>query len=417
MSLIQKVVLFIATQFMRYKTKKGLDFRYTKRKIEAPKCDKNKKYLLYIHIPFCKTLCPYCSFHKFIFKEDIARKYFVLLRKELYITKEHGFNFVALYIGGGTTTILPDELAKTIDLAKELFNIGEVSCESDPNIDESMIDMLSQRVDRLSVGVQSFNDTILKKMTRYQKFGSAKKQYAQLEILKEKFHIVNVDMIFNMPNQTRETIKYDLQRLSELNPQQISYYPLMHSPSVKKRIEKNLGRVHSDHEYEYYNMIINVLNEEYKQISSWSYIDKKIQTKVFDEYIVDYDEYLGLGSGSFSFIENKLYINTFSLKEYKKKIEANELSIQRVKEYSKSDITLYRLMVSLFSKNYDKQLQKKHPIYTQFMVWFKILDKNTLETTCFGNYLFLRLMKEFYIGMDYVRERSKKDLHKEDQLL
>ena len=124
-----------------------------------------------------------------------------------------------------------------------------------------------------------------------------------------------------------------------------------------------------------------------------------------------------MGSGSFSFIDGKLYINTFSLPKYKKKIEANELSIERVKSYSKRDIELYRLMITLFSMSYDEQIQKEHPFYTKLLVLCKILDKKTLTTTRFGNYLFLRLMKEFYIGMDFVREVSRKDLTKEDQLL
>ncbi len=417
MNAIQKTLLTVVTQYMRYKTKQGLDFKYTNEKITAPSYDKEKKYLLYIHIPFCKTLCPYCSFHKFIFHEDVARKYFSLLREEMHIAKRKGFNFRAMYVGGGTTTILPDELAQTIDLAKELFDIEEVSCESDPDINEEMIEILSSRINRLSVGVQSFDDDILKKTTRYKKFGTGAEQFEKIQKLKGKFKIVNIDMIFNMPNEPRSIIEKDLQRLQELNPQQISYYPLMHSPSVKQKIEKNLGQVHNDHEYEYYNLIHRKLSQNYEQISSWTYVDKKIKIKLFDEYIVDYDEYLGLGSGSFSFIADKLYINAFSLQEYKKKIEANELAIQRVKHYSKRDIKLYRLMITLFSMNYDESMQKEYPIYTKLMVWFNILDKKTLKTTLFGNYLFMRLMKEFYIGMDFVRESSRKDLKKEDQVL
>lgn len=417
MNFMQKTILFLITLYMRYKTKQGLDFKYTDENITVPSYDKEKKYLLYLHIPFCKTLCPYCSFHKFIYHEDVARKYFALLREEMLIAKKKGFNFRSMYVGGGTTTLLPDELAQTIDLAKELFDIEEVSCESDPDINEEMIEILSARINRLSVGVQSFDDDILKRTTRYKKFGTGIEQFEKIKKLKGKFKIVNIDMIFNMPNEPKSIIEKDLQKLQELNPQQISYYPLMHSPSVKQKIERNLGRVHNDHEYEYYLLIEQELSKRYEQISAWTYVDKTIKTKIFDEYVVDYDEYLGLGSGSFSFIADKLYINAFSLQEYKKKVESNELSIQRVKQYSKRDIGLYRLMITLFSMQYDENIQKEHPIYTKLMVLFKILDKQTLKTTLFGNYLFMRLMKEFYIGMDFVRESSRKDLTKEDQQL
>ena len=159
----QKILVNIASIYMRYKSKKFLDFKYTTQKITPPIADTKKQYLLYLHIPFCKTLCPYCSFHKFIFKEETAREYFILLRKEMDLVKSLGYDFVSLYIGGGTTTVLPDELVKTIEHAKKLFNIKDVSCEGDPLIDDEMVALLSKKVDRLSVGVQTTNDAMLKK--------------------------------------------------------------------------------------------------------------------------------------------------------------------------------------------------------------------------------------------------------------
>ncbi|MDO5043575.1 MAG: coproporphyrinogen dehydrogenase, partial [Slackia sp.] len=87
-------------------------------------------YMLYIHIPFCERLCPYCSFNRFPFAEDRAVPYFKNLRREMMMVKELGYDFDSLYIGGGTPTIMLDELCETIDLAKSEFSIKEVSCET-----------------------------------------------------------------------------------------------------------------------------------------------------------------------------------------------------------------------------------------------------------------------------------------------
>lgn len=98
-----------------------------------PAPQEGHQYLLYAHIPFCKTLCTYCTFHRFLFKEPKAREYFVNLRKEMDYVKALGYDFQSMYIGGGTTTIIEDELIKTIEHARTLFpGIKEISCETDP---------------------------------------------------------------------------------------------------------------------------------------------------------------------------------------------------------------------------------------------------------------------------------------------
>ena len=77
-----------------------------------PAPEPGHQYLLYAHIPFCKTLCSYCTFHRFLFKEHKAREYFVNLRKEMDYVKALGYDFTSMYIGGGTTTIIEEELWK-----------------------------------------------------------------------------------------------------------------------------------------------------------------------------------------------------------------------------------------------------------------------------------------------------------------
>ena len=140
--------------------------------VMMPAPEQGKRYMLYMHVPFCERLCPYCSFNRFPFSEERARPYFENMRKEMRMLKDLGYDFDSVYIGGGTPTIMIDELCDTIDQARELFNIQEVSSETNPNhLIPSYLDKLQGRVQRLSVGVQSFDDGLLKQMDRYDKYG------------------------------------------------------------------------------------------------------------------------------------------------------------------------------------------------------------------------------------------------------
>jgi len=80
--------------------------------------DKSTPLMAYIHIPFCEELCNYCSFHKVVFDENLAKEYFSALRKEIIMYKEQGYNLVAVYFGGGTPTVLMEELLETIACSK-----------------------------------------------------------------------------------------------------------------------------------------------------------------------------------------------------------------------------------------------------------------------------------------------------------
>ncbi len=95
--------------------------------------------MLYLHVPFCERLCPYCSFNRFPFAEDRAAPYFANLRKEMLMLKDLGYDFDSVYVGGGTPTIMIDELCDTIDLARETFSIKEVSSETNPNHSDSRV--------------------------------------------------------------------------------------------------------------------------------------------------------------------------------------------------------------------------------------------------------------------------------------
>ncbi len=148
-----------------------------------PSARPGSPYLLYLHVPFCEKLCPYCSFDRVAFEKTPCRAYFGALRKELSLYKERGFSFNGLYVGGGTPTVMVEELTATLEWAKHLYPIGEISVETTPShvTDQNLEALKTAGVNRLSVGVQSFDDGLLKAMNCYEKYGSGDAIAARLK--------------------------------------------------------------------------------------------------------------------------------------------------------------------------------------------------------------------------------------------
>ncbi|HZW60562.1 MAG TPA: radical SAM protein, partial [Woeseiaceae bacterium] len=99
--------------------------------LPAPAADRG--YLLYLHIPFCVVLCPFCSFHRVEFRQPRAQAYFAALRREIRLATDLGYRFTELYVGGGTPTVMPDELLETVKLVRELHPMRRMSTETNPD--------------------------------------------------------------------------------------------------------------------------------------------------------------------------------------------------------------------------------------------------------------------------------------------
>lgn len=388
-----------------------------------PEPQPGHQYLLYAHIPFCKTLCSYCTFHRFLFKEHKAREYFVNLRKEMDYVKALGYDFTSMYIGGGTTTILEDELIRTIEHARTLFpGIKEVSCETDPlQIATPTFRNLKGLVDRMSIGVQSFNDDILKMTERYDKFGSGALIYARLQEALELFPTTNVDMIFGFRGQDLEMLQRDMDLLVELNPRQITTYPLMVTSQTRKSVKQTIAAKGIELA-DQYAVIMNTLGNHYRQLTSWTF--GRTHDEGFDEYVVDHDEYLGVGSGAFSFLGSSLYVNTFSLRRYNERIKEGKTGVERRRQFDKHAVLQYRLLLGLFSARLSrKYFREVHGVDLDKALFKEMLglriagaikdnpeDPDNLIVTDAGKFLGLVMMKAFYSGMDNVRAELRKPL-------
>jgi len=416
---------YILTPFLQVMTRRYLRLQAANlTMLPGPRPD--REYTLYLHIPFCESLCPYCSFNRFLYDEDKAVAYFRRLREEMRMAYGLGYRFTSLYIGGGTPTILVDELCETIDLAHSLFPIGDVSCETNPNhLTAEVIEKLSGRVQRLSVGVQSFDNELLLEMGRYQKFGSGFEIQEKIRQAAPYFPSLNVDMIFNFPNQTEEILARDIQMVIDSGAQQTTFYPLMTSPSVAKSLNRTVGQVDYGREAHFYEMILEKLGSDFKPMSAWTFLRKG--TGLLDEYIIDSEEYVGLGSGAFSFLDGSLYVNTFSLCEYAHRVDQGWMSVSASQCYGKREQMRYRFMMELFSLRFDrKRFHDSFNIGAEWGLFFEMLfmlltgsftkiNRDNIFLTPRGKYLSVVMMREFFSGVNNVRDEARKALSEEER--
>ena len=406
--------------------------------VRVPGPKPGQKYMLYMHVPFCERLCPYCSFNRFPFAEERARPYFASMRKEMMMLKDLGYDFESLYVGGGTPTIMLDELCDTIDLAKETFSIKEVSSETNPNhLIPSYLDKLQGRVQRLSVGVQSFDNGLLKQMDRYDKYGSGEEILERIGEASPYFTSLNVDMIFNFPAQTEDILINDIERVIESGTSQTTFYPLMASPSVARQLARTMGRVDYDREQTYYNIIDELLTGGdtplFDHGSAWTYNKRGTgaagENAMIDEYVVDYEEYPAIGSGGITYLGDNLFVNTFSVNDYNAAIAEGRMSLMGKTTFSKRDRMRYRFMMQLFGLRLDKR-QWEHdfgctveaglPVEMAFMKAAGAFDRDTrdeLTLTPKGRYLMVVMMRQFFIGVNNLRDQARAALTGEEREL
>lgn len=374
--------------------------------------------MLYAHVPFCHTFCPYCSFHKYHYDQTLAKHYFEALRTEIRQIKNAGYEFSSLYVGGGTTLINEPELEKTLILIKDLFGIDEISAESDPNhISSESLKRFNGLITRLSVGVQSFDDEILKKVGRYDKFGSSDEIKRKIERALGIFKTLSIDLIFNLPNQSETVLKNDIKCVKSLSPEQISFYPLMKSELTHKSITKSLGVSNIDNEKKFYDIICDEM-QDWHQNNAWAFAKEK--SKLKDEYVASNAQYVGVGSGAFSFLDGELIINAFNLLDYRQKVQNAQSPVIAKCGFNHKEKLKYVFLTKLFDGSVDIQgynqitnldLKKELFMEINLLKLAGAITENNgiLHPTHFGNYLCVVLMRDFYAGMDRIRALFKDD--------
>ena len=286
-----------------------------------------KELGIYIHIPFCKQKCYYCDFVSFSNKEEYIEKYVETLKREIDSYDLSNYNITTIYIGGGTPSRIPSEkIQEILEKIKQKISENqtrwkdiEITIELNPGtVDEEKIKKYKEiGINRLSIGLQSTNNKLLKEIGRIHTFEDFKDTYNTVK--KVGFENINVDLIIGLPNQTISDVKESLNEIIKLNPTHVSVYSLIVEENTK--MEKLIN-----------NKELQLPDEELERQMYW-YVKNTLELNGYNHYEIsnfakkgkeskhnlncwEQKEYIGLGLAAYSYLNGIRYGNTSDIEKY-----------------------------------------------------------------------------------------------------
>ena len=277
---------------------------------------------VYIHIPFCKQKCLYCDFISFPHKENIQQRYVEAVKKEIENWKKQNSNtkIKTIYIGGGTPSYIESKYIK--EILKSFNNTEkttEITIEVNPGTvtEQKLQDYIDSGINRLSIGLQSTNNKLLKQIGRIHTFEEFLNTYNLVR--KIGFKNINVDLIIGLPNQKIADIKESLKKIIKLAPEHISVYSLIveDKTPIKKLIEENKLQLPDEEKerqmYWYVKDYLELNGYKHYEISNFAKegFESKHNLDCWEQ-----KEYMGFGVAAHSYIENKRFCNISNLEKY-----------------------------------------------------------------------------------------------------
>jgi oxygen-independent coproporphyrinogen-3 oxidase len=310
-----------------------------------------KEMGLYLQIPFCKSICKYCPFNKYPWKEDHVRRYLNALKKEIKMigdkpTMKEG-TVSALNFGGGTpTSLTTDQFIGLLDHCKQHFDIApsaEISIEANPETaDENKLKaLLDWGVNRISFGVQSFNDCFLKMVGRAHK---AEQSAAAIKTARRLgLENIGIDLLYRIPGQTVTDWENELDRAVELEIDHISIFSLLLNPGTQLFKERLSAKVPPQPGEETEIAMYERAMEKLSQAGYRHYIvyDFALPGKECEYHSICWQvpqrEYPGLGAGANSYLQGYLYTNINPLDQYIRALENDHLPVSFGRKLTRED--------------------------------------------------------------------------------
>ncbi len=281
---------------------------------------------MYIHIPFCNRICTYCDFNKVLIDNQPVDAYVDALIKEMKLIEPQTLR--TIFVGGGTPTALDEgQLEKLLIEINSRFTVTEeFSFEANPDeLTMDKLDLLHKYgVNRISLGVQTFNNDLLKVLGRSHNYDDIFRAISHLE----EIGLTNysIDLMYNLPGETMADIDESLKYISELKPKHISWYSLIIEPHTVfyNRIRKGQMKVDDDEaEGEKYTRIIKELEAlGYPQYEISNFSHHRYESEHNKTYWKN-DEYFGVGAGSHGYISGRRYYNIKPVNHYIQSMEEN----------------------------------------------------------------------------------------------
>ncbi|MDA8791786.1 oxygen-independent coproporphyrinogen III oxidase [Bacteriovoracaceae bacterium] len=329
---------------------------------------------LYIHIPFCDTLCYFCGCNKLITKDKTrSDKYILAVAKEwrLYLDSLGDIKINSLHFGGGTPSFLtPTQMSQLLDNFKPHFTQSFIgSIEIDPReFDVELLDVLKEYgFSRLSFGVQDFDPQVQESVNRIQPFSLVEKLTS--EIRKRKFDSLNFDLIYGLPHQTIKNNQRTVEQVIELEPDLIAFYLYAHLPAkikvqkaipeqflptkeVKFEIFENACKLFNKNDYHSIGL------DHFAKSSSFLYQAKK-NNKLYRNFMGYVDKksriLLGLGVSAISNSSDHFIQNEKVLNDYYERIDKNELPFYYGHTLSETDKIIDKIIQDIMC-NYEADI-------------------------------------------------------------
>ncbi|MEK4531000.1 radical SAM family heme chaperone HemW [Solibacillus sp. FSL K6-1554] len=290
---------------------------------------------VYIHIPFCHQICNYCDFNKVFFKNQPVDEYIEALGREMEMTvaqmPEAFTNIETIFLGGGTPTALSaQQIEKLLGLITKhipMLSVKEFSSEANP--DELTIDKLQALynggVNRLSMGVQSFDQSLLEKIGRTH---SNEHVYETIQNAKNVgFENISIDLMYGLPGQTMEQWQETLEKALALKLPHYSAYSLIVEPKTIFYIQYAKGKLHlptEDLETDMYSVLMDTMEAHGLKQYEISNFANEGYASTHNKIYWDNDEYAGFGAGAHGYLEGIRYSNVAPIKKYIEMVMAGE---------------------------------------------------------------------------------------------
>ena len=377
---------------------------------------KTNKISVYIHIPFCESRCHYCDFCSSLLNEENVEKYFEYLKKEINLQEKFLKDKIidTIFIGGGTPSSVDSKYIKEIMEKLSNFQFSkniEITIESNPNslTREKAEAYFSSGINRISIGAQSFNDDILKRIGRIHKSTDI---YKAIENARSAgFYNINLDLMLALPDQKFSDIDESIKEIKKLNLPHISYYSLILEKNTKLYLEHEkslLAFPTDDEDRKMYHYVVSELNKlGLKQYEISNFAKESYECRHNMTYWKLRD-YISFGLSASSNIDNKRYTNYYSFKDYYKALDRGENPIAFSENLTKTDRMNEFIMMGLrlnsgvdliefeekfegdFLKIYEEEIEKNLKSNLIF------LDGNKIRLTDMGRDLSNQVELDFF---------------------
>lgn len=316
-----------------------------------------ERFGIYIHIPFCAKKCSYCDFISFCLDEKTWEEYTNALVREIENKKiENSKKVTTIYIGGGTPSLIDEKyIVKIINAIRHRFELedsAEITIEVNPGTvtEKKLIAYKNVGINRISIGLQSAEDRILKLIGRIHDYKTFLGTYNLAKNI--RFDNINVDLMFAIPTQTKDELLNTLNKVIDLKPNHISLYSLIveENTEIKKALEiGKLQYVDDKIEREMYWKSKKILEKNgYFHYEISNFAKKSFESK-HNMDCWNQEEYIGFGIAAHSYINNKRFSNIYNLEEYIKNINNGdfEKNVELHEEQTKQDKMKEYMMIGL----------------------------------------------------------------------